>query len=259
MHSPIISSLPILFQFAFINLQTPTEPGPETTSAAVPILIVLLLGSLAEAAFLFYQKHGLTAPVPPSLDPFSEQLITQTFVSALPTLTRELNLEVATSYQVETLERTDSRKVWGIHMGTNQVNLRTPVTYRYHLRLTDPWCLSVKGKTILVKAPVIRPSQPPAIHTDQLQIESRRGWGRLPPHALAEQLHHDLTPTLVQYAGDSRRMHFIRETARQSVAEFVRLWLEKENRWNKGSFTAIHVHLAGEQALPSAPTLQLDT
>jgi hypothetical protein len=110
---------------------------------------------------------------------------------------------------------------------------------------------------VFVHAPEIRPSQPPAIHTDQMQIQSKRGWCCLTPVELVHQLHHDLTPTLCQYAQDPRRLVFVRETARQSVAQFVRLWLDREERWNPRRFTSIHVQFRDEQALPASPTLRL--
>jgi hypothetical protein len=56
---------------------------------------------------------------------------------------------------------------------------------------------------------------------------------------------------------DPRRLAFVRETARESVAEFVRLWLAREHRWHPGKFTSIHVQFRDEAKLPAAPTLQL--
>ena len=44
----------------------------------------------------------------PAANPFSDEHITSTFVAALPTITRQLNLEVATTHQVEVFERTDA-------------------------------------------------------------------------------------------------------------------------------------------------------
>ena len=157
---------------------------------------------------------------------------------------------------MELLEKSDTKQVLGIDLGTNTAQIKMPVTYRYHVRLQDPWTLSLRGKAVLVHAPLIRPSQLPAIHTDGMSIESR-GWCRLPPYELMDQLHHELTPILCRYAQDPRRLHFIRETARQSVADFVRLWLERENRWSRWKFTSIHVQFRDEKTLPSAPTLQL--
>jgi hypothetical protein len=77
------------------------------------------------------------------------------------------------------------------------------------------------------------------------------------PQDLVDKLHHDLTPALCQYAQDPRRLAFVRETARESVAEFVRQWLARENRWNPSRISAIHVQFRDEKTLPSAPTLQL--
>src|ERR1051325_2749888 len=94
-------------------------------------------------------------------DPFCETLITQTFIGALPSLTQELNLEVAKTWQVEILEKIDTRKLCGIHLGTNSARIRVPVTYRFHLRIRDSWHLSVKGRNVIVYAPAIRPSLPP--------------------------------------------------------------------------------------------------
>ena len=58
-------------------------------------------------------------------------------MSALPTITRQLNLEVATTHQVEVFERIDTKRLlWGwIDLGTNVALLRVPVTYRYHIKL----------------------------------------------------------------------------------------------------------------------------
>ena len=64
--------------------------------------------------------------------------MTQTFISALPNLTQQLNLEVATTMQTETLERTEARRVLGVHLGSNTAQIRMPVTYRFHVRISDP-------------------------------------------------------------------------------------------------------------------------
>ena len=190
---------------------------------------------------------------------FSREHITETFISALPTLTRELNLEVATSRQTETFERTESKSLlWGwLDLGTNVASLRVPVTYRYHLRFSDPWKLDVRGGTVLVRPPPLRASLPPAFHSDGLEVRTQRGWGRMPPDDLLTQLQRDLTPTLSQYAEDPRRLDHVREPARQAVAEFVRRWLALESRWKPGRFTAIQVQMADEKELPPLPTTRL--
>jgi hypothetical protein len=54
-------------------------------------------------------------PEPPSDTRLNQEDITHTFISAIPTLTRELNLEVATTEQVETFDSSHTEKVlWGL-------------------------------------------------------------------------------------------------------------------------------------------------
>ncbi|MFM2294337.1 MAG: hypothetical protein RLZZ350_750 [Verrucomicrobiota bacterium] len=78
---------------------------------------------------------------------FTDHNLTQRFVSAIPELTKELNLELATAEQVETFTQTDELIVlWGfLDMGTNVAQVRVPVTYRYHVQLRDAWQLSEPG------------------------------------------------------------------------------------------------------------------
>lgn len=192
-------------------------------------------------------------------DPFSAQHITRTFVAALPNLTRELNLEVATSRQVEFFERRDQKStLWGlIDLGTNTAQLRMPVTYRYHLRLADSWHLEVQGSHLIVHAPLLRASLPPAIHTDEMEARTERGWCRCAPEDLLRDLHREVTPLISQWASNEQHLGMVRETARLQVAEFLRRWLEGETRWGPRSFTAISVRLGGEALPPPQPTRSL--
>jgi hypothetical protein len=66
-----------------------------------------------------------------------------------------------------------------------------------------------------------------------------------------------IDPVLSQYANDHRRLELVRDTCRQSVAEFIRRWLENEDHWKPGKFTAINVKFATEPVVPSSPTVQL--
>jgi len=192
-------------------------------------------------------------------DRFTQENITDTFISAIPTLTKEMNLEVATSNQTEVFERKDGRTFFGFDVGTNLVSIRVPVTYRYHIRLyDDSWKLEIEASTLRVRSPEIEASLPPAIHTDQLEQHSVRGWCRLPPTSLLEQLNRDLTPTLSHFAIHPRQVELIRETCRAGVAQFIRQWLEAEGRWSQDGFTAIVVQFTGEPTPPSQPVLHLD-
>lgn len=213
------------------------------------------IGTGAVATWLLLrQRRGV-----PVANPFSDEHITSTFVAALPTITRQLNLEVATTHQVEVFERTDAKVLlWGwIDLGTNVAVLRVPATYRYHIRLYDRWKLRVVGNRLIVEAPLVRASLPPAIHTDEMVSHAVRGWARGSANELVAQLQREMTPTLCSYADDPRRIDLIRETCRQSAAEFVRGWLDVQGQWRADRFTNIEVRFPDEQELPPAPTLKL--
>ena len=76
-----------------------------------------------------------------------------------------LNLELAICKQVETFTQVDELQVcWGmLDLGTNVVQVSVPVTYRFHVRIRDIWKLEIQGNRVISNAPVLRPSQRPAI------------------------------------------------------------------------------------------------
>lgn len=182
------------------------------------------------------------APPPPNL--------TVAFQSAIPTLTQELNLEVATAKYVEKLVLEDAG-FWG----TNRVEIEVPVTYRYHICLRDPWQLDDHGHTLIVASPRLRAAQPPALHTDQLNIKMERGGFRFSPTELREQALQQLTPMLNGLAEDERRVALIRETARAAAKTFVRQWLMREGEWAR-RFHSIELEFGTVPvAPPGQPTL----
>ena len=237
----------------------------ESLLASLTLLLFLLTATgLTVGGVLLWQHYRPSGSSGPALpfkpnDPFSAQRITQTFVAALPALTRELNLEVATATQTEFFERRDHKSIlWGLFdLGTNSVQIRAPVTYRYHLRLRDPWRLEVQGHHLIIHAPEVRASLPPALHTDQMDLQTVRGWCREHPEGLTRQLQHDLTPTLSRWAEEEGHLSLVRESARLTVAEFVGRWLEGEGRWRPGGYSSITVRLGGESLPPPTPTRSL--
>jgi len=224
-------------------------------------LIFLLVAAIAALAYLLKNKwQKEKQPERPIRDNrWSCKQITQTFISAIPSMTRELNLELATSTQTEILAKSDTKSMlWDwLNLGENHAEIRVPTTYRYHLRFREPWKLELAGNNLIVVAPAIRASLPPAIHTDQMEFQSSRGWCRASPKELLDKLHRELTPTLSATANDPRRIGLVRETCRQAVAEFVQRWLEGEARWRPGAFTAIQVCFVDEEELPPVPTRKL--
>ena len=215
------------------------KEAPIDNPHLTPILITG--GATLTALLLLRQKQPTTeSPV----KSFSSDNLTERFVTAIPELTQELNLELATATFNETFTRTSDRSIcWGmIDLGTSVAQVQVPVTYRYHLQLREPWQLELKSGRLIVRAPVIQPSRPPAIHTDQMHCLTVRGWGRGSTSELLTELQQSLTPTLNRYVGDARPQ------CRASVTEFVQLWLEREGQANRiHNITVIFADEANQQ------------
>jgi hypothetical protein len=183
---------------------------------------------------------------------FATGTITTTFVSAIPRLVPDggTKLELAAYEAVETVSRTDDRRVLFdmVPLGSTVSEIRVPVTYRYHLRLDEEWRLEVSGGVCRVLAPPIRPTLPPAIHTDRMEKRSDSGWLRFDEDEQMEALERSLTPTLAERAADPGHLGLVRERCRRRVAEFVRSWLLLEDQWGPDRFTHVEVRFADETA-----------
>jgi len=196
---------------------------------------------------------------------FRTGTITHTFVSSIPEIegTGLGNLELATVEVNEIISVTDEARIlWDrVSLGETVSEIRVPVNYRYHLQLADPWRIEVSGQTCVVRSPRIRASQPPAIDTERMTKRSESGWLRFNAAQQLDQLERSLTPTLEIYAEDPRHLDLVREQARRTVAEFVRIWLLTEDHWREDRFHSIVVLFEDELAEPLEalrPTLELD-
>lgn len=184
---------------------------------------------------------------------FRSQHITTTFQSALPELTSTPGglLELASiRRQPETITRSNEKRIlWDwVSLGKSVAEIRVPVTYRYHIVLRDPWSIEVSGQTCIVRAPPLRPTLPPAIHSDELEQRIDQSWLRFDAEEQMSQLLKSITPTLESQASDPRRLKIAREEARRNMAKFVRDWLLKEDHWRQDRFRAVIVAFADEQA-----------
>ena len=236
------------------------------SSIPVPDFIATHLGLVLGLILLVFILCWLRriSPVRPktmveAIGGLTSETITRRFLAAIPRVTRELNLELATATQTEVFEATEHLTVFRglLDLGTNIAQIHVPVTYRYHLPLVAPWKLELRGTTLIVHAPDICPSLPPAIHTDRMEKRTERGWARLPPDDLLAQLERQLTPTLSGYATDPRHLDLVRPQCRRAVAEFVQQCLTAEPWWQRGAVTALQIRFADEPAVSSASTLKL--
>jgi len=182
---------------------------------------------------------------------FKTGTITTTFVAAIPHLVagEETKLELAAYEAVETFTRSDDRRVLYdlVPLGTTISEIRVPVTYRYHLRLDEPWQLEVRDHACIVRAPPIRATQPPAIHTDRLEKRIDSGWLRFDDDEQMTALERSITPTIRRRAADPQHLELVREQCRHQVADFVRNWLLAEDHWRVDRFSSVIVVFADEE------------
>lgn len=198
------------------------------------------------------------------LQQFDQQHITHTFEESLPELSSDPGgrLEVAALTMNENLSESNNlTTAWGyLNLGSTVTEIQVPATYRYYLRLHDPWQLDISTNICVVHAPRFHPTLPVAIDTSRMEKKSSAGWARFNAGEQMDQLEKDLTPTLSLYAADPRHVALVREECRKNVAQFVRDWLLKEQQWQDGRFTAVKVVFPDETNFLTMPsTLELKT
>ncbi len=228
------------------------KPGCLSTFA-LTLVAVLLIGGiivwklLDSSAGFFKDGFSFLSGLPAK---FQSQHITRTFRESVTRIdsTRGDILELATMESEETISKFDMKTAFNslLYLGTTVSEIKAPVVYRYHLRLSDEWRLSASGNVVTVIAPVIRPSLPPAIRTDGMEKKSESGWLRFNAEQNLAELERSLTPFLENRARSPGKINKVREACRKSVAEFVKNWLIKEQQWRKDGLAAIVVVFADE-------------
>ena len=187
-----------------------------------------------------------------SLRSVDAEAIAKDFVASLPTIFRTPggNLEVAGITATETITSSDTATVpyfnWRIPGATTTVIIHVPVVYRYHVQVFDPWNIRIRDHTCVILAPALRPTLPPAIQTDKMEIRTFEGPLSFEGKEKQAKLLQSLTPLLVANATDTTRVKLVREEARKTVAEFVRTWLLQRGDWGDKKIENIKVVFRGE-------------
>jgi hypothetical protein len=222
------------------------EPWANNPAVVWPIATVLL-GSVTLVYLLRRNpKNSPELSLEKTNQTLSREELTEIFISAIPTVTRELNLEVATATLTETIERKSNRTLLGLNLGTNLAWVRVPVTYRYNIPLRGVWTLDFQEGMVQVTCPEIVPALPPSIHTEGIETYSQRGWGRWSADELLDQLKVELSETLSRYASDPQKMVLIRETSRAAVEEFVQLCFRMDPRLQPLQQSRVQVRFVSE-------------
>jgi len=206
---------------------------------------------LALAMVLTYKAVSHAASSIKSAFSTSEK-ITETFRSNLEKVisTRGNILELAISEGDEYFKTENERRAFGgnLYLGTSTAEIDARCTFRYHLQLSDEWKLEVRSNLCVVHAPRFRPSLPVAIHTDTIRKHAESGWARFDKHELVDALEARMTGELAHRSVDGRHIQAVRETCRQSVADFVKTWLLREDHWRADRYSSIIVHFPDDPA-----------
>ena len=164
-------------------------------------------------------------------------------------------LELATMETEEAVTKYDTKTLFNdaVYLGTTVAEIRAMVVYRYHLKLSDEWKLTVENGRCMVIAPAIRPSLPPAIRTETMEKKSEAGWLRFNAAENMAELEKGLTPMLERRAAVPGKIKHVREASRTSVAKFVQHWVLKEQKvHDQGGIREIVVIFPDEPAAANA-------
>jgi len=224
------------------------QPEKPNISAALtawrwPIVVVFVaLFALIAFVYILRTPERLIESAGKGAANFQKATITQTFTASLPEFESERGglLELAKVTATESFKSQDELKYdfrwFELSAGTTTTEIRVPVTYRYHLRMRDVWRLDVENGVCIVHAPEVRPSQPPAVHTDKMEKSSDEGWARFNVEEQMVKLEKTITPTIRKYAGDEKHMAAVRENCRKTVEEFVQDCLFVSTSGERASF-----------------------
>ncbi len=140
-------------------------------------------------------------------------------------------LEVSTIAAEERFDSTTEHTVLGVPVGKTVAQVKVPAVYRYHIPLAKDWDFRISGSTLIVVAPSVRPSLPVAIDTGKLASFSSGLWSPITGAAAVGALQKSITLKLAEKAASPQILLLQRESARQTVSEFVQKWVIDQPRW----------------------------
>lgn len=209
--------------------------GYHAASMRIILHLFLLLAIAANAALFAWQ---LRSP--------AKTTITSTVASAVVMRTAGGLLEVSTIRAEERFDSTTNHTVLGVPVGKTVAQIRVPAVYRYHIPLAKEWTLHSTETTLVVVAPAVRPSLPVAIDTARLESFSAGIWSPFTGATAVEALQKSITTTLSKKAETPDLIKLQRESARQTVTEFVQKWVVQQPSWQGAKTPALLVFFEDE-------------
>jgi hypothetical protein len=210
-------------------------------------VITALAALAAAAAVLWLVRPGAKSPGTTSVALTDVPLVMHTDGG---------RLEVATITAAEAFRHeAPPRTLLGVDLGTTVSHVRMKVVYRYHIEMAREWPIRLSGGQAIVQAGEIRPTLPVAFDTATMEKETASGWARFDKRENLAELERRLTPELAKRAENYKAL--ARQSARRSVADFVRTWLVKHQPGaaaaGGASGVVVRVRFPDEAAAPPEP------
>ena len=155
-------------------------------------------------------------------------------------------LQVSTIRSPETFQASTDHTFLGIDLGQTTTQIRVPAVFHYHIELAREWPVTVKGDTLIVIAPAVKPTLPVAIDTARLERFAAGTWSLFTGTGELDRLQRSITRTLAVKAATPSYVQFQREAARQTVTEFVGHWLLTQERFKDLPKHTVRVFFADE-------------
>lgn len=155
-------------------------------------------------------------------------------------------LEVSTITTEERFDSTTTHTVLGAPVGKTVAQVRVPAVFRYHIPLAKDWTFRSTANTLMVIAPAVRPSLPVAINTTKLESLSLGIWSPLTGSDAIASLQRSITATLATKSTAPDMIKLQRESARQTVTEFVQKWVVQQPRWQGAKAPTVFVFFEDE-------------
>ena len=157
-------------------------------------------------------------------------------------------LEVATVTATEAFKFNAPAKTFlGIDLGETVSQIQAKVIYRFHIEMAKEWPVKFQGTIAIVEASEVRPTIPVAFDTSTMQKQTSAGWGRFDKQTNLIELEKKMTLELERRALGYKALAL--PHARQSVADFAKTWLAKDQTWKALNVTEIRVVFPGEPAV----------
>lgn len=200
------------------------------------LVLALVAASLAINALLAYRMWA-GAPATRTAHSSGERIVMRTPGGLL---------EVSSVSAEERFDSSTQHTVLGVPVGRTVASVRVPTVYRYHVPLAPEWTFRQVGDTLIVIAPAVRPSLPVAIDTARLESFSAGLWSPFTGEGAVAALQRSISERLERKAASPELVLLQRESARNTVTEFVRKWVLEQPRWKGGTAPTVFVFFEDE-------------